>query len=310
MTADLPVKSARQTERNEVGDTPALVSSSRTSANLWRLAMHQPAWLAVPALLLLIAVMGYPLLIIVLRSFQDPQWGLQNYIWFFSTPVNLTVLQRTFSISAWVTVVCIICAYPYAYTMTAVGPRLRLILILCVLVPFWVSGVVRTLAWVILLQDSGIINTTLKALGFSSIKLIRTQTGVVIGMAQVLMPFMILPLYSVMKGIDLRLLQAARSLGARPFKAFLDVYLPLSLPGVYAGGIIVFILSLGFYITPALLGGPRSTMLSTLVQNQVLSLLNWGRGGAMGVVLLVATFILLALAAPLMRQRYKTVGRS
>jgi putative spermidine/putrescine transport system permease protein len=304
------VKSTRQTESDQVGDKPASVSSSRTSANLWRLVMHQPAWLAVPALLLLIAVMGYPLLIIVLRSVQDPQWGLQNYVWFFSTPVNLTVLQRTFSISAWVTIVCIICAYPYAYAMTAVGPRLRLLLILCVLVPFWVSGVVRTLAWVILLQDSGVINTTLKALGFSSIKLIRTQTGVVIGMAQVLMPFMILPLYSVMKGIDLRLLQAARSLGARPFKAFLDVYLPLSLPGVYAGGIIVFILSLGFYITPALLGGPRSTMLSTLVQNQVLSLLNWGRGGAMGVVLLVATFILLALAAPLMRQRYKTVGRS
>ena len=112
-------------------------------------------------------------------------------------------------------------------------------------------------------------------------------------MAQVLLPFMILPLYSVMRGIDLRLVQAARSLGARPALAFLQVYLPLSLPGVFAGAIIVFILSLGFYITPALLGGPRSTMLSTLVQSQVLSLLNWGRGGAMGVVLLVATFVLL-----------------
>ncbi|WP_370868925.1 ABC transporter permease [Ectorhizobium quercum] len=253
--------------------------------------------------------MGYPLLTIVLRSFQEPEWGLQNYVWFFGTPVNLTVLQRTFSISAWVTLVCVLAAYPYAYMMTAVGPRLRLVLILCVLVPFWVSGVIRSLAWVILLQDSGVINSMLKALALSPVRLIRTQTGVVIGMAQVLMPFMILPLYSVMKGIDLRLVQAARSLGARPSRAFLDVYLPLSLPGVYAGAIIVFILSLGFYITPALLGGPRSTMLSTLVQNQVLSLLNWGRGGAMGVVLLVATFILLAIAAPLMRQRYKQVSR-
>jgi len=128
-------------------------------------------------------------------------------------------------------------------------------------------------------------------------------------MAQILLPFMILPLYSVMRGIDLRLVQAARSLGAPPWKAFLQVYLPLSLPGVYAGVILVFILSLGFYITPALLGGPRSTMLSTLIQTQVLSLLNWGRGGAMGAVLLVATFILLALAAPLMRQRHKQVAR-
>ncbi|TIP81622.1 MAG: ABC transporter permease, partial [Mesorhizobium sp.] len=207
------------------------------------------------------------------------------------------------------TLVCLIAGYPYAYVMTAVGPKMRLILILCVLVPFWVSGVVRTLAWVILLQDSGVINSVIRAVGLSPVKLIRTQTGVVIGMAQVLLPFMILPLYSVMKTIDLRLMQAARSLGASPARAFAQVYLPLSLPGVYAGAIIVFILALGFYITPALLGGPRSTMLSTLIQNQVLSLLNWGRGGAMGVVLLIATFVLLALAAPLSRQPHKTGSR-
>jgi len=169
--------------------------------------------------------------------------------------------------------------------------------------------VVRTLAWVILLQDSGVINSVIRAAGLGPVKLIRTQTGVVIGMAQVLLPFMILPLYSVMKTIDLRLMQAARSLGANPARAFAQVYLPLSLPGVYAGAIIVFILALGFYITPALLGGPRSTMLSTLIQNQVLSLLNWGRGGAMGVVLLIATFVLLTLAAPLTRQPHKTGSR-
>ncbi|MBA3446628.1 MAG: ABC transporter permease [Pseudaminobacter sp.] len=256
-------------------------------------------------MLLLVMAMGYPLLIIVIRSFSEPEWGFDNYVWFFSTPVNLTVLWRTFSISAWVTIVCVIAAYPYAYLMTAVGPKMRLVLILCVLVPFWVSGVVRTLAWVILLQNSGVINSAIEALGYQSIKLIRTPAGVVIGMAQVLLPFMILPLYSVMRGIDLRLVQAARSLGARPVLAFLQIYLPLSLPGVFAGALIVFILSLGFYITPALLGGPRSTMLSTLVQSQVLDLLNWGRGGAMGVVLLAATFVLLAIAAPLMRQRHK-----
>ena len=270
----------------------------------------RPFALAAPALILLIAGIGYPLLTIVLRSLSEPEWGLQNYTWFFGAPVNLTVLQRTFTISAWVTLVCVIAAYPYAYLMTAVGPRVRLVLVLCVLIPFWVSGVVRTLSWVILLQDSGVINSLLRSAGFSGVKLIRTQTGVVIGMAQVLLPFMILPLYSVMRGIDLRLVQAARSLGARPSLAFLQIYLPLSLPGVFAGAIIVFILSLGFYITPALLGGPRSTMLSTLVQSQVLSLLNWGRGGAMGVVLLVATFVLLALAAPLMRQRHKQASRS
>ena len=269
-----------------------------------------PSLLTVPAVLLLILAMGYPLLTVVVRSFAEPSFGLQNYVWFFSTPANLTVLARTFSIAAWVTLVCVIAAYPYAYLMTAVGPKWRLVLILCVLVPFWVSGVVRTLAWVVLLQDSGVINTALQAVGLDGIKLIRTPLGVVIGMAQVLLPFMILPLYSVMRSIDLRLIQAARSLGANPVRAFWQIYLPLSLPGVFAGAIIVFILSLGFYITPALLGGPRSTMLSTLVQNQVLSLLAWGRGGAMGVILLVATFLLLAIAAPLMRQRHKQASRN
>jgi putative spermidine/putrescine transport system permease protein len=285
-------------------DTIGRPASARPARN-WRALA-----LVAPAIVLLVAIIGVPLLTIVLRSLSEPEWGTQNYAWFFGTPVNLIVLQRTFVISAWVTVVCVVCAYPYAYLMTAVGPKMRLLLVLCVLIPFWISGVVRTLSWVILLQDSGVINSTLKALGLGTIRLIRTQTGVVIGMAQVLLPFMILPLYSVMKGIDLRLVRAAQSLGARPSWAFLTVYLPLSLPGVYAGAIIVFILALGFYITPALLGGPRSTMLSTLVQNQVLSLLQWGRGGAMGVVLLVATFLLLALAAPVMRQRHREGARS
>ncbi|MBE7184062.1 MAG: ABC transporter permease [Methylobacterium mesophilicum] len=286
-------------------DTPSASDAAPRARRNWG-----PLALAFPALLLLAGVIGYPLFTVVLRSLSQPEWGLQNYLWFFGTPVNLVVLQRTFTISAWVTLVCVIAAYPYAYAMTAVGPKVRLLLTLCVLIPFWVSGVVRTLAWVILLQDSGVINSALRSLDLGRLRLIRTQTGVVIGMAQVLLPFMILPLYSVMKGIDLRLVQASRSLGASPVRAFFTVYLPLSLPGVYAGAIIVFILALGFYITPALLGGPRSTMLSTLVQNQVLSLLQWGRGGAMGVVLLLATFILLALAGPLMRQKHREGARS
>ena len=278
-------------------------------ALLTRLRPRGAVWLAAPAVAILLLVLAYPLAIVVWRSFTDPAVGIDNYVWFFQSAVNRTVLQRTFIVAGWVTLACLICAYPYAYAMTIAGRNMRLVLILCVLVPFWLSGVVRTLAWVILLQDSGVINSMLRGLGLSPVKLIRTLPGVVIGMTQVLLPFMILPIYSVMKGIDTRLLQAARSLGAKPWRAFLQIYVPLSLPGVYAGAIIVFILSLGFYITPALLGGPRSTMLSSLVQNQVLSLLNWGRGGAMGVVLLIATFVLLAIAAPLMRQKHSSSRR-
>ena len=292
-------------QKNIVGSQEAVVPAVRRD----RLRMlKNPILLPLPAILLLVAAMGYPLATTLLRSFSEPGWGFQNYTWFFSTQVNITVLLRTFAIAAWVTMVCVICAYPYAFLMTAVGPKLRLLLVLCVLVPFWVNGVVRTLAWVILLQDSGLINRAVAWLGFSPLKLIRTPLGVVIGMAQVLLPFMIMPLYSVLRGIDMRLVQAARSLGASPFRAFVQVYLPLSLPGVYAGALIVFILALGFYITPTLLGGPKSTMLSTLVQQQVLALLNWGRGGAMGIVLLLTTFAILALASPLMRQKYKKAG--
>lgn len=266
--------------------------------------------LTLPAIAVLLLVMAVPFGVIVLRSFTEPVPGLANYVWFFQTPVNLTVLARTFTIAFWVTACCVLVAYPYAFAMSIAGPRLRLVLIMCVLVPFWVSGVVRTLAWVILLQDSGVINRILLALGFEKVRLIRTQLGVTIGMTQVLLPFMIMPLYAVMRGIDLRLLQAARSLGAHPVKSFFQIYLPLSLPGVFAGATIVFILSLGFYITPLLLGGPQSTMLFTLIQQQVLSLLSWGRGGAMGVVLLVATFGVLAVAGHFMRRSYLISGGS
>ena len=264
--------------------------------------------MTVPALAVLALVLLLPLGIVVLRSFTVPEPGLGNYVWFFGSKVNLTVLLRTFTIAFWVTLVCVVAAYPYAFAMSVVGRRTRLLLVLCVLVPFWVSGVVRSFAWVILLQDAGVINRIVMAMGFEKIRLIRTQLGVTIGMVQILLPFMIMPLYSVMRAIDLRLIQAAGSLGAHPVKCFFQIYLPLSLPGVFAGATIVFILALGFYITPLLLGGPSSTMLSTLIQQQVLSLLNWGRGGAMSVVLLVATFAFLALAAPVMKRKYDLSG--
>ncbi len=271
-------------------------------------ARYQALLLTLPALVVLALVLVLPLAIVVTRSFTAPEPGLQNYAWFFNTKVNLTVLLRTFKISFWVTVVCVLVAYPYAFAMTAVGRKVRLVLVLCVLVPFWISGVVRTFAWVILLQDSGVLNRMILALGFEKVRLIRTQLGVTIGMVQILLPFMIMPLYSVMRSIDMRLLAAAGSLGAAPVKTFVQIYLPLSLPGVFAGATIVFILALGFYITPLLLGGPTSTMLSTLIQQQVLSLLNWGHGGAMSVVLLLATFGFLAITAPFMKRKYDMSG--
>lgn len=199
---------------NSQGQTDSRMSSS------WSRFRRQPFLLTVPALTLVVLVMAVPLITIMIRSFTDPVLGFGNYTWFFGHQLNLTVLSRTFSISLWVTVSCVVFAYPYAFAMSVAGPRTRLLLVLCVLVPFWVSGVVRTLAWVIILQDSGVINQAVTWLGFEKLALIRTKLGVTIGMTQVLLPFMVMPLFAVMRGIDLRLIQAAKSLGSTPIKAF------------------------------------------------------------------------------------------
>ena len=257
----------------------------------------RPVWLLLPALVLLLAFFVYPVLTMAWRSVTDPVPGMGNFTWFFTEPANLRVLARTFTTSLWVTLIALVLSYPYAYAMTAAGARGRAVLTLLVLVPFWTSLMVRTFAWQVLLQDTGVINKTLRLVGLGPLHLIRTETGVIIGMTQVLMPFLVLPLYAVLSGIDLRLVRAARSLGARPVVAFTRVYLPLSMPGLAAGALMVFILSLGFYITPALLGSPTDALLSQQIFTQVSGLLRWGRGGAMGVVLLIATLVLIGLVA-------------
>ena len=216
------------------------------------------------------------------RLFTDPQPGLQNFEWFFGQQVNLDVLWRTLFISFWVTVICVLFAFPYSYFLTIVTPRTRGLLMLIVLVPFWTSMVVRTFAWVILLQDSGPIGQFMKLFGVESLGLIRTPNAVLIGMAQVLLPFVVLPIYATMSKIDTRLLTAARSLGAKPSRAFVSIYLPLSLPGIASGALLCFVMALGFYITPAMLGSSRDAFLSTLIQGQVQGLAQWGHGAASG----------------------------
>jgi putative spermidine/putrescine transport system permease protein len=261
---------------------------------------RQRAWgqagLLTPALLLLLIMFLVPLAVMAWRAFTDPQPGVENLTWYLGDDVQRTVLARTFTTAIKVTVVCVLLGYPYAYAMTAAGPRLRAVLTLLVLVPFWTSLMVRTFAWIILLQDGGPIRRALSAVGVQHVELIRTNLGVVIGMSQILLPFMVMPIFAAMTNIDRRLVQASSSLGARPVTSFTRVWLPLSLPGVGAGVLIVFISSLGFYVTPALLGAPNDSLVSQQIFTQVNSLLQWGRGGAMGLVLLVLTFLLLGLS--------------
>lgn len=250
-----------------------------------------------PAVVLMAGFFLYPLIEIIRLSFTDPELGWGNYEWFFSRKANITVSLRTFWTAALVAVICLLVSYPYAYVMSNASPRIRMILLVVVLTPLWTSLMVRSLAWVVLLQDTGVINDVFEFVGIGRLPLIRTTTGVVIGMTQLLVPFMVLPIYSVMVKIDPRLTTAALSLGAKPSTAFWRVYVPQTKSGVFAGLLTVFVLGLGFYIIPALLGSPRNTMISALIQHQVGGLLQWGRGSAMGVLLLIATILSLLVFA-------------
>lgn len=267
----------------------------RRSLKNWR-----PLLLLIPAFVIVTLFFLAPLIDVFIRSVTDPQPGLQNYVWLFTTEANINVIIRTFVTAIVVTLVCLLLAYPYAYLMTIVSDRTRNMMQLFIMMPLWTSILVRTLAWMVLLQDTGPINGLLMAwFGIGPIPLIRTTFGVALGMSQVLLPFMVLPLYSSMSKIDKRLLPAASNLGANPVTAFFTVYLPLSRPGIFSGGVTVFILGLGFYIIPALLGSSKESMISALIQQQISVFLMWGQGTALGIFLLVCTVLILVVVSRL-----------
>jgi putative spermidine/putrescine transport system permease protein len=199
-----------------------------------------------------------------------------------------------------VTAVTLLLGFPYAYLMTRVGTTWRGILIALVLLPFWTSLMARTFAWYVLLQDQGQINKALGLVGLGPFHLIRTTTGVTIAMTQVLLPFMVLPLYAVMSRIDPRMVEAAISLGASPVRAFRRVFVPLALPGVISGVALTGILALGFYVTPKIIGSPRQSMIAQLIDLQVSSLTDFGRAGALALLLLIVTGLLLLLVSRVM----------
>ncbi|MFC3073709.1 ABC transporter permease [Shinella pollutisoli] len=215
--------------------------------------------------------------------------------------VNRVILVRTFWISALVTFACIAIGYPYAIIAASLSGWKRDVMLAAVLLPLWTSLLVRTAAWFILLQEQGLINDVLQMLGLTSgpVQLIFNRTGVVIAMTHVLLPFMVLPIYSVLITIPKNLMPAAASLGAHPLRAFLRVLLPLSLRGVAAGSLLVFISAIGYYITPALIGGPGDQMISSIIAFYAIGSANWGMAGALGVVLLAATLVLYSVYARL-----------
>jgi ABC-type spermidine/putrescine transport system permease subunit I len=236
----------------------------------------------------------YPLTRMLLMSLFDPDFTMKHYNHFFREPAYFLVLIETFKMAASVTVITFLLGYPVAYLLANAPPRTSRLLMIIVVLPFLTAILVRSYAWMVILGRNGVLNQLLLQLNLisSPVKLIHNIIGVYIGMVQILLPFMILPLYSVMSGINKDYLKAAENLGASPVKVFLYVFFPLSLPGVGGGCLLVFIIGLGFYITPSLLGGVSDVMISMLIESQVNSLLNWGFASALAVVLLVVTLIL------------------
>ncbi|WP_315706695.1 MULTISPECIES: ABC transporter permease [unclassified Bradyrhizobium] len=213
------------------------------------------------------------------------------------TSANRLILTRTFVTAAIVTLVCIAIGLPFAMVAASVEGWRRQLLLGAVLLPLWTSLLVRTAAWYIVLQDNGLINVTLKALGIISnpLPLMFNRLGVVIAMTHVLLPFMVLPIFSVLVAIPKNLMPAAASLGAHPLRAFLHVLLPLSLRGVVSGALLVFMAALGYYITPALIGGANDQMISSVIAYYATAAANWGMAGALGLVLLAMTMLLYAV---------------
>ena len=249
-----------------------------------------------PAIGFLAVLYVLPLGQVLPLSVVEPTPGIDNYVRLATTPLYALVLENTFEISLVVAAICLILGYPTAYLLATCRPQVRSILLVFVLVPFFTSILVRTYSWIFLLGWKGIINTTLLAGGVidEPLELLYNRFGVIVGMVHVLLPYMILILFSVMRGIDRKLVAAAASLSATPFTAFRRVYLPLSLPGIGSGFLLVLVLALGFFITPAMLGGPKDLMIANVIAYQI-GVLKWGFASALAVVLLVVSIAFLVV---------------
>jgi putative spermidine/putrescine transport system permease protein len=268
----------------------ALIDRKRPS----RTRLSHPA-LVLPLVAYLAAFYAYPVAAMMLRSIAEPGWTLENFRRVFENPVYLHVLWLTFRVGVIVTTAALLLGFPVAYVLARIDRAKSNLLMMLVLLPFWTSILVRTYAWMVLLGRQGLVNQFLLAIGAidEPVQLLNTSFAVYVAMVHILLPFMILPLYSVIRGIDGNLLRAAEGLGATPLGVFRQVLLPLALPGLSAGCLLVFILALGFFITPALVGGPRDLMIAVLIQQQV-ELFNWPFASALAVVLLAAALLVFA----------------
>ena len=261
--------------------------------------------LAAPSIFSIIAVIMIPVGWLFYLSFigNGGDFSLVNYQRIIEYKSYARVYLITFQVSILTTLLCVLIGFPLAYFLAQLPQKIAGVLMLTVLLPFWTSLLVRTYAWLVLLQKKGLLNDFAIQIGLweTPVKLVHNMTGTLIGMAHIMLPFLVLPLYGAMRRIEKEMMHAAANLGAKPIQAFWKIYLPLSLPGMVAGSLIVFVLCLGFYVTPAVLGGGRVVMIATQITAILENQFNWGAASALGVVLLVTTMIILYLAGRLLK---------
>jgi ABC-type spermidine/putrescine transport system permease subunit I len=269
------------------------------------------ALLTIPGLLILFFIFFYPLTKIILLSLYTREIGgsyteiltFHNYIHFFEQPVYYTILLRTLRIAIFVTVCSLFLGYPLAHLLSKMEKHMSFFLLMLILLSLWVNELIRSYAWMVMLQGTGLLNRMLLTLGIISnpIQFLENEFGVVVGMVHVLLPFMILPLFNNLTHIDENLALAAKGLGAAPSQVFFKITLPLSFPGIATGSLLVFLMALGLYITPSLLGGPKVMVMSTLISQQMLNILNWPFASASSCILLAFVLVTILLFRKFLR---------
>jgi putative spermidine/putrescine transport system permease protein len=254
-------------------------------------------WLAFPAIALLTIFFVVPVFLLLLRSILEPEFGLQNYVELLNSTSYRTIFYNTFLVSTVVTAVTLLLGFPLAWLMVVVPRRWAMAIFAVILLSMWTNLLARTFAWLVLLQSTGVLNRALLSTGFIDrpLSLVNNLTGVTIGMTYIMLPFIILPLHATISALDASVLRAASLCGANRWQVFWYIFLPGCAPGIAAGCLMVFVMSLGYFITPALLGGSSNIMLAEYIAQLIQSLLNWGLGGAAALILLIVTLILYAL---------------
>lgn len=258
-----------------------------------------------PAVLLVMVTMVLPIAWLFGLSFiaDDGSLSLVHYRRLIEQPSYARIFIATFKVSLITTAICIVIGYPLSYALSQMPRRAANLCLIAVMLPFWTSVLVRTYAWLVLLQRQGLINKWAMQLGLwdEPVTLVHNLTGTLVGMVHIMLPFLVLPLLGSMRAIDRDYVKAAASLGASPTRAFWAVFFPLSLPGLFAGSMLVFIICLGFYVTPAVLGGGKVIMVSNQIASDIELFFNWGAASALGVVLLVLTLLFLWIASRVTR---------